>query len=169
MYGMLPYWMVSPAMTNPALLQTTATNSHSTPTSAVSPGVTARPHTEPLYDWIKNHEKDPYPTRREKEILARVCGMTARQIEHWFANARRRMKKMQNSKRLRSSTDSTLDREDESATLTSSFSSASSTEDSMLTPTSSSSLILTTVPDKQDDRTEIKKPKGIWSIINTLQ
>ena len=52
-----------------------------------------RETTAPLKAWLKEHMKNPYPTKAEKVMLAIVTKMTLTQISTWFANARRRLKK----------------------------------------------------------------------------
>lgn len=52
-----------------------------------------RESTAPLKSWLKDHQKNPYPTKGEKIMLALVSGMTLTQVSTWFANARRRLKK----------------------------------------------------------------------------
>jgi len=43
-----------------------------------------------LRRWFDDHMDDPYPTPREKAILAIEVGMEVKQIEHWFTNRRKR-------------------------------------------------------------------------------
>lgn len=38
--------------------------------------------TQPLKDWLKQHHKNPYPTKAEKTVLAIVTGMTMTQV--WY-------------------------------------------------------------------------------------
>ncbi|VDH96373.1 Hypothetical predicted protein, partial [Mytilus galloprovincialis] len=45
-----------------------------------------------LKTWLREHRKNPYPTKTEKVMLAFSTRMTMTQISNWFANARRRMK-----------------------------------------------------------------------------
>jgi hypothetical protein len=52
-----------------------------------------RESTAPLKAWLKEHQKNPYPTKGEKIMLALISGMTLTQVSTWFANARRRLKK----------------------------------------------------------------------------
>jgi len=52
-----------------------------------------RESTTPLKNWLKEHQKNPYPTKGEKVYLALISGMTLTQVSTWFANARRRLKK----------------------------------------------------------------------------
>ena len=47
-----------------------------------------------LVQWIEDHPYNPYPTKQEKQQLAAMSGMTLRQLNDWFANARRNIKKM---------------------------------------------------------------------------
>ena len=46
-----------------------------------------------LVRWIYLHERNYYPTKAEKEELCQDAGMTMRQLNDWFANARRNIKK----------------------------------------------------------------------------
>jgi hypothetical protein len=52
-----------------------------------------RETTLPLKSWLKDHMKNPYPTKAEKVMLGVVTQMNLTQISTWFANARRRLKK----------------------------------------------------------------------------
>ena len=52
-----------------------------------------RESTQQLKAWLKDHQKNPYPTKGEKIMLALVSGMSLTQVSTWFANARRRLKK----------------------------------------------------------------------------
>ena len=47
-----------------------------------------------LIRWIEEHPYNPYPTKAEKQGLAFYAGMTLRQLNDWFANARRNIKKV---------------------------------------------------------------------------
>ena len=47
-----------------------------------------------LIRWIEDHPFNPYPTKGEKQGLAFYAGMTLRQLNDWFANARRNIKKV---------------------------------------------------------------------------
>ena len=40
--------------------------------------------------WLAAHQEDPYPGRVEKADLTRRTGLTTRQVNTWFANARQR-------------------------------------------------------------------------------
>lgn len=53
-----------------------------------------RRNTAVLVQWIEEHPYNPYPTKSEKQNLAFMAGMTLRQLNDWFANARRNIKKM---------------------------------------------------------------------------
>ncbi len=44
--------------------------------------------------WIEEHSLNPYPTKDEKRVLGHYAGMTQRQLNDWFANARRNIKKV---------------------------------------------------------------------------
>lgn len=46
-----------------------------------------------LIQWIEEHPHNPYPTKGEKHYLAFYAGMSQRQLNDWFANARRNIKK----------------------------------------------------------------------------
>lgn len=52
-----------------------------------------RESTQQLKVWLKEHQKNPYPTKGEKIMLALMSGMSLTQVSTWFANARRRLKK----------------------------------------------------------------------------
>ncbi|CAG0923145.1 unnamed protein product [Notodromas monacha] len=52
-----------------------------------------RETTSTLKAWLKEHKKNPYPTKSEKIMLAIISKMTLTQVSTWFANARRRLKK----------------------------------------------------------------------------
>lgn len=42
-----------------------------------------------LKNWLHQHLDNPYPTHREKEILSKESGLSKRQIQNWFTNARK--------------------------------------------------------------------------------
>ncbi len=46
-----------------------------------------------LIQWIKDNAKNPYPTDEEKVILAKLSRRTLRQLNTWFTNTRRVIKK----------------------------------------------------------------------------
>ncbi|KAM6959160.1 iroquois-class homeodomain protein IRX-4b [Aplochiton taeniatus] len=52
-----------------------------------------RETTSTLKTWLQEHQKNPYPTKGEKIMLAIITKMTLTQVSTWFANARRRLKK----------------------------------------------------------------------------
>ncbi|XP_010786975.1 iroquois-class homeodomain protein IRX-1b isoform X1 [Notothenia coriiceps] len=52
-----------------------------------------RETTSTLKAWLGEHQKNPYPTKGEKIMLAIITRMTLTQVSTWFANARRRLKK----------------------------------------------------------------------------
>ncbi|CAK8685038.1 unnamed protein product [Clavelina lepadiformis] len=54
---------------------------------------TTRESTNMLKSWLQEHNKNPYPSKGEKIMLAIVTKMTLTQVSTWFANARRRLKK----------------------------------------------------------------------------
>ncbi|XP_065345933.1 homeobox protein Mohawk [Cloeon dipterum] len=45
-----------------------------------------------LKDWLVKRRRNPYPTREEKQALARETGLEYSQICNWFANWRRKLK-----------------------------------------------------------------------------
>lgn len=45
-----------------------------------------------LKDWLMTHNRHPYPSDEEKEMLQRKTGLNKTQITNWLANARRRGK-----------------------------------------------------------------------------
>lgn len=47
-----------------------------------------------LIQWLETHHENPYPTKAEKHYLACYANMTQRQLNDWFANARRNIKKI---------------------------------------------------------------------------
>ncbi|XP_011410489.1 PREDICTED: BEL1-like homeodomain protein 9 [Amphimedon queenslandica] len=51
-------------------------------------------NTAVLVKWIEDHQSNPYPTKAEKQYLAYYSGMNMTQLSTWFANARRRIKKI---------------------------------------------------------------------------
>lgn len=51
-------------------------------------------NTAVLVKWIEDHQSNPYPTKAEKQYLAFYSGMNLTQLSTWFANARRRIKKI---------------------------------------------------------------------------
>ncbi|ORY40710.1 hypothetical protein BCR33DRAFT_767878 [Rhizoclosmatium globosum] len=44
----------------------------------------------PLYQWLIQHQDNPYPNEEEKVALCAASGMTVSQLNHWFVNSRRR-------------------------------------------------------------------------------
>lgn len=48
----------------------------------------------PLIKWFEEKKEHPYPTRHEKVLLCQSTQLTYTQVSTWFANARRRMKKV---------------------------------------------------------------------------
>ncbi|KAI5897801.1 uncharacterized protein SCHCODRAFT_02488787 [Schizophyllum commune H4-8] len=46
---------------------------------------------EPCYSWLASHLHNPYPTREEREALARECDRTMPAITAWFVTARQRI------------------------------------------------------------------------------
>ncbi|KAK0388563.1 hypothetical protein NLU13_4806 [Sarocladium strictum] len=45
-----------------------------------------------LKNWLSTHNRHPYPSDEEKEVLQRNTGLSKTQITNWLANARRRGK-----------------------------------------------------------------------------
>lgn len=45
-----------------------------------------------LKNWLSTHNRHPYPTEEEKEMLQKQTGLNKTQITNWLANARRRGK-----------------------------------------------------------------------------
>lgn len=43
-----------------------------------------------LKQWFNDHLEHPYPTQREKEVLARSASLSVKQINDWFTNYRKR-------------------------------------------------------------------------------
>ena len=43
--------------------------------------------------WFMEHVDTPYPSSEEKQALARLCSMSARQLATWFTNKRARFKR----------------------------------------------------------------------------
>jgi len=43
-----------------------------------------------LDDWLATHQEHPYPRPDEKSLLVKESGLTTKQVNTWFANARRR-------------------------------------------------------------------------------
>ena len=46
--------------------------------------------TERLESWLIAHSSNPYPTTEEKNNLCELLGLTMKQLNDWFINARRR-------------------------------------------------------------------------------
>lgn len=70
------------------------TNNDSTPTTSGAYPMRRRRNPAVLIHWIEEHPYNPYPTKGEKQGLAFYAGMTQRQLNDWFANARRNIKKV---------------------------------------------------------------------------
>ncbi|KAF1744939.1 hypothetical protein MXB_4273 [Myxobolus squamalis] len=51
-------------------------------------------NTNILRTWFDHNSKFPYPTREEKLKLGQLSCMTVLQVNNWFANFRRKMKKV---------------------------------------------------------------------------
>ena len=43
-----------------------------------------------LWEFVRNHKKNPYPSTQQKEALARQTNLTMTQIRNWFTNTRKR-------------------------------------------------------------------------------
>ncbi|KAH6996509.1 hypothetical protein BKA56DRAFT_471178 [Ilyonectria sp. MPI-CAGE-AT-0026] len=64
-------------------------------TTAAPPKIGARFSRESvriLKNWLSTHNRHPYPSDEEKEMLQRQTGLNKTQITNWLANARRRGK-----------------------------------------------------------------------------
>lgn len=44
----------------------------------------------PLQDWLNQNRTDPYPTKETKTALAQRTGLSFKQVNNWFINARKR-------------------------------------------------------------------------------
>jgi len=42
-----------------------------------------------LLNWIKEHQANPYPTRKERAQLVEKTGLTRKQMRNWMSDARR--------------------------------------------------------------------------------
>ena len=51
-------------------------------------------NTTVLVKWMDEHLSNPYPTKLEKSMLAEKAGMSARQLNDWFNNTRRKNRKL---------------------------------------------------------------------------
>ena len=112
---------ISPQVSDPSSSPSSDSENESEPTSSMtsvhSPSLAASPVETPsssgnrasasgaypirrrrnpavLIRWIEDHPFNPYPTKVEKQGLAFYAGMTQRQLNDWFANARRNIKKV---------------------------------------------------------------------------
>lgn len=97
--------LMMPALSCPTMATTQESKSESTPSStstsyntynksvAVSAAASIR-NPSVLVSWILEHKSSPYPTKEEKKVLAKQAGMTITQVSYWFANTRRRIKKL---------------------------------------------------------------------------
>lgn len=72
----------------------TASSGHHKSFSSASYSVRRMRNTAVLVKWIEDHQSNPYPTKAEKQYLAYYSGMNLTQLSTWFANARRRIKKI---------------------------------------------------------------------------
>lgn len=81
-----------------SLLDKSPSARHSLSSSAATPlqqlPVRRMRNTAVLVKWIEEHQSNPYPTKAEKQYLAYYSGMNMTQLSTWFANARRRIKKI---------------------------------------------------------------------------
>lgn len=54
-----------------------------------------------LKNWLTEHFQDPYPSHAEKIRLANEAGITLKQVQNWFTNARGRIwKKTYNNEKF---------------------------------------------------------------------
>lgn len=94
-----------PALSCPTMATTQESKSDSTPSTttsyntynksvAVSAAAASIRNPSVLVSWILEHKSSPYPTKEEKKVLAKQAGMTITQVSYWFANTRRRIKKL---------------------------------------------------------------------------
>lgn len=42
-----------------------------------------------LKNWLHRHIDNPYPSHKDKEALCRESGLSRKQIQNWFTNARK--------------------------------------------------------------------------------
>lgn len=49
-----------------------------------------------LKKWLLDHSVDPYPSKEEKNQLSDITGLSKKQIDQWFINARRRKMHLSN-------------------------------------------------------------------------
>ena len=71
-----------------------------------------------LWEFVRTHKNNPYPTVQQKEMLARQTRLTTTQIRNWFTNTRKR-KLSQNAE---SDEEYTFDSESESSVATNTIS-----------------------------------------------
>ncbi|XP_069117701.1 uncharacterized protein [Argopecten irradians] len=57
-------------------------NRHNQPLSLQATGA--------MMSWYESHRENPYPTKVEKEMMAKLGGITVTQVKSWFANKRNR-------------------------------------------------------------------------------
>ncbi|XP_033735566.1 uncharacterized protein LOC117324060 [Pecten maximus] len=43
-----------------------------------------------MMSWYESHRENPYPTKVEKDVMAKLGGITVTQVKSWFANKRNR-------------------------------------------------------------------------------
>jgi DNA-directed RNA polymerase delta subunit len=43
-----------------------------------------------MKDWLYTHVDNPYPSQADKDAMVDATGLTIKQINNWFINARRR-------------------------------------------------------------------------------
>ncbi|XP_065177269.1 putative iroquois-class homeodomain protein irx-1 [Sycon ciliatum] len=53
-----------------------------------------RQRTQPLREWLYRNCQNPYPSKTDRDILAAQARMSGEQVAMWFANTRRRIKKI---------------------------------------------------------------------------
>ena len=51
-------------------------------------------NTENLKKWIASHQENPYPVKEEKILLGEMSDLDDKQVDYFFGNTRRRIKKI---------------------------------------------------------------------------
>jgi len=64
------------------------------PCASFSPIRKGRNINEVLIRWVHENKENPYPTAIQKQILTRKSGKSLKQVNNWFPNTRRSIKKM---------------------------------------------------------------------------
>ncbi|KAK9446925.1 uncharacterized protein V1518DRAFT_121005 [Limtongia smithiae] len=62
---------------------------HASPRKAARRSKLSDPASVILTKWLRTHSGRPYPSKAEKEGLARDCKLTQQQVDDWFINRRR--------------------------------------------------------------------------------